>query len=112
MLNNITKEEAVAPIWRCEDITSDSAALTRFVEELTGGHVQVEPEWAERAVRRPPTNSHCKANVQREFEAWQIEVINRIVKPQAWWIYERLGYKTPEFAALAHAGWAVRTGAR
>ena len=105
MLNNITKEEAVAPIWRCEDITSDLlAALTRFVEELTRGHIQVEAEWAERAVRRPPTNSHCKAGAQREFEAWQIEAINRIVKPQAWWIYERLGYKTPEFAALAHAG--------
>src|SRR4029077_8657332 len=51
-LNNITKEEAAAPIWRCEDITSDSAALTRFVEELTRGYVQVESEWAE-------PNSHC-----------------------------------------------------
>lgn len=104
MLNNIIKEETVASIWRCEDITSDSAALTRFVEELTRGHVQVEPEWAERAVCRPPTNSHCKANAQREFEAWQIEAIKKIVKPQAWWIYEKLGYNTPEFAALADAG--------
>ena len=44
------------------------------------------------------------ANAQGEFETWPIEAIKKIVKPQAWWIYEKLAYKTPDFAVLAHAG--------
>lgn len=101
MLNNIIKEEPVAPIWRCEDITSNGAALARFVEELTQGYVQVEPGWAERAVCRPATNRHSDATTRnRDFDAWQIEAIRKIVKPQAWRIYERLGYKTPDFVEL------------
>jgi hypothetical protein len=101
MLNRVIQEEPVAPIWRSEDITGDAAALTRFVEELTRGHVEIEPEWAERAVRRPPIHRHSSPNEPpREFEPWQMEAINKVVEPQAWEIYEKLGYKTPDFITL------------
>ena len=37
MLNSILEERLVAPIWRCEDLTTDSAILASFVKELTRG---------------------------------------------------------------------------
>ena len=104
MLNKIIEEEKVAPVWRTEDLTTDATVLTRFVENLMRGHVRVEPEWAERAVHRPPSNAHSSRKAPtRQFEPWQIETITKVVKPQAWRIYERLGYKTPDFRRLGHA---------
>ena len=85
MLNSIIAEKLVAPIWRSEDLTSNVADLVRFVEELTRGEVQAEPEWAERAVRRAPSNRHTGENAPpRQFEPWQIDAINKIVEPRAW----------------------------
>jgi len=101
MLNSIIQEEEVAPVWRCEDLTTNSVILFRFVEELTRGRVEVERDWAERAVSRPPTNRHRNPNMSaRQFEPWQIEAICKIVEARAWRIYERLGYETPNFVAL------------
>jgi len=98
MINNIIQEEPVAPIWRAEDLTTNAALLAQFVRELTRGHVEVEPEWAERAVRRPPSNRHSKPGAApRQFEPWQIEAFNKIVEPRAWCLYEKLGYATPDF---------------
>jgi hypothetical protein len=90
MLNSIIQEETVAPLWRSEGLTTNAAMLARFVEELTRGHVQVEPEWAERGVRRPPTNRHSVLGAGlRQFESWQIDAINKIVEPRAWRSYEK-----------------------
>jgi hypothetical protein len=98
MLNKVIEEERAAPIWRSEDLTSDPSALCGFIEELTHGHVRVEPEWAERAVRRPASNQHSRPkDSAREFQPWQIEAMIKIIEPDAWRIYEKLGYKTPDF---------------
>ena len=104
MLNSIIQEEPVAPMWRSEDLTTNAVMLARFVEELTRGRVQVESAWAERAVHRPATNRHSGANVAaHRFEPWQMDAIKKIVEPRAWEIYERLGYKTPDFGEITHA---------
>lgn len=98
MLNNIVLEEAVAPLWRSEDLTSSAVALASFIEELTRGNVTVERDWVQRMVSRPPSNRHRQPNVDAaQFEPWQMEAIKKIVTPQAWRIYERLGYATPDF---------------
>jgi len=98
MLNNIVLEEPVAPLWRSEELTSSATALARFIEELTRGNVSPERGWAERAVSRPASNRHSQPTaVTEQFEPWQMEAIKRIITPQAWQIYERLGYRTPDF---------------
>jgi hypothetical protein len=98
MLNSVLQEDPVAPIWRSEDLTSDSMKLTEFISDLTRGKLSVETEWAERAVRRPASNVHRKPHdAACQFEPWQKEAIKKIVDPAAWAIYERLGYKTPDF---------------
>jgi hypothetical protein len=111
MLNNIIHEEPVAPIWRAEDLTTNATMLSRFIEELTRGRVQVEREWAERVVRRPASNQHSASDAgPRQLEAWQIDAVNKVVEPRAWDLYERLGYKTPDFVKVTHAARAVRMG--
>lgn len=101
MLNSVLQEELVGPIWCSEDVTSDAGALIRFVEELTRGCVDVEPDWAARAVRRPPTHRHSDPDAPvRAFEPWEMEAINKVVEPRAWKIYEKIGYKTPDFVKL------------
>lgn len=98
MLNNIIFEEPIASIWRCEDLTTKSATLVSFIDELTRGRVQAESGWADWAVRRPVSNRHRdQATQPQEFEPWQIESIRTIVEPRAWELYEKLGYKTPNF---------------
>ena len=72
MLNNIIKEEAVAPIWRCEDITRDSAALIRL-----SGNSPAVMCWSNRngrACRSPTTDQHP---LQRECAARIRGVANR-----------------------------------
>jgi hypothetical protein len=102
MLNNIVQEEQVAPMWRSEDLTTNAPMLVRFVAELTRGRVEANPDWAQRAVSRPPSNRHRGPTAAaHEFADWQIEAINRIVNLHAWRIYERIGYRTPDFVAMA-----------
>ena len=98
MLNSIVHEEPVAPVWRTEDLTTNAAALADFTEGLTRGHIEVDLEWAERGVHRRASNRHRDQNrPEHQFEAWQIEAIKKIVEPQSWQIYNRLGYETPDF---------------
>lgn len=98
MLNNIIHEEPIAPIWRAEDLTGNAALLSRFIEELTRGYVPVEREWAKRMVHRPATNRHnSPEGGLRQWDTWQIDAINKVVEPRAWEIYEKLGYKKPDF---------------
>ena len=98
MLNSVLQEDPVAPIWRSEDLTSDSRKLAEFISDLTRGKLRVEIGWAERAVKRPASNIHRRPHdAVYQFEPWQKEAIKKIVDPAAWAIYERLGYKTPDF---------------
>ena len=104
MLNSVIQEEPVAPIWRTEDLTGNAAMLSRFIEELTRGRVQVERGWAERIVVRPASNRHSAPDASpRQFAAWQVDAINKIVEPRAWDIYEKLGYRTPDFVNVTRA---------
>ncbi len=106
-LNNILQEKAVAPIWRSEELTSNASILTRFIEVLTRGHVQVDPERAQRAINRPPSNRHRDTSPRvGVLKRWQVDAINKIVEPRAWRIYEKLGYKTPDFVALTPVAWS------
>ena len=102
MLNSVIEEDTVASIWRTEDLTGDPVKLMAFVDELTGGNVEAGGEWARQAVGRPRSNVHGGSpDAARPFEPWQMEAINRVVEPAAWDIYERLGYKRPDFVEPA-----------
>lgn len=98
MLNNICVEEPLATLWRSEDLTSNAAMLSSFVEDLTRGNVKADRDWAERAVSRPASNRHRQPDASAvKFEPWQMDAISKIVTPQAWQLYEKIGYKIPDF---------------
>ncbi len=98
MLNAILEEQEIAPIYRSEDLTTDSEKLCRFVSHITSGKVNADIDWAIACISRGKTNSHIAGQKQkRALESWQIDVIRAIVEPQAWDIYSSLGYPIPDF---------------
>jgi hypothetical protein len=98
MLNSSSSRRCSRPFGGPEDLTKDPAAFARLVEELTRGNLHAELEWAQGVVCRPPSNRHQRPGASgHEFEPWRIEAIRKIVVPQAWDLYEGLGYKRPDF---------------
>jgi hypothetical protein len=97
MLNAILEERDAGKIYRSEDLTSSSASLCEFVEEITRGKISPDSAWLQAAIESRKINVHAGRQVRRELDNWQIEVIQKIVDPKAWDIYESLGYARPEF---------------
>ena len=97
MLNAITEEKDVGTVYRCEDLTTNAPRFRLFVEELTGGEVPIDEAWVRKSVSRPKTNSHKDKGAEVKFNDWQLDVIRKVVKPEAWRLYEGLGYARPAF---------------
>lgn len=98
MLNNILRERTVAPVYRCEDLTSNAERLGGFVDQITRGRVGWDEDWARRAVGGERLNSHVtpgSAEREMDFDDWQAAVIVACVEPTAWDAYETLGYERP-----------------
>lgn len=100
MLNAILDERDVGRIYRAEDLTSDSQVLGEFVEEITRGKVSPDSEWLHAALQTRKVNVHAGNRPHRDLDDWQIDVIQKVVDPRAWEVYEALGYARPEFAAV------------
>jgi hypothetical protein len=97
MLNAILEERQAGKVYRCEDLTGNAHVLGDFVEEITRGKVSPSHEWLKTAVLTGKVNSHSRANGEPELSEWQIDAIRKVVDPQAWDLYETLGYKRPKF---------------
>jgi hypothetical protein len=108
MLNAILDEHEVGRIYRSEDLTSNSEMLGAFVEEITRGKVSPASEWLQSAIQTRKVNVHLGRSPIRELSDWQIDVVQRVVDPRAWDMYEALGYALPDFVA-GSAGKTQRT---
>ena len=97
MLNAVMEERSVGKLYRSEDLTSNSEVLGEFVEELTRGKVSPASDWLQSAIQSKKVNVHAARRPRRELGDWEIDVIRRVVDPQAWEVYESLGYTSPEF---------------
>jgi hypothetical protein len=96
MLNAILEEHHVGRIYRCEDLTRNADALADFVEEITCGKVSPSRGWLRSAIETKPINPHRHGPIQ--LNDWHIDVIRKVVQPDAWVHYEKLGYRCPDFA--------------
>ncbi len=92
MLNTILEERHIAPIFRSEDLTSTPESLLSLVDHISSGTVPRRADWAARTVRSNPENRRAKRN---EISAFEEDVIRKVVKDEAWAIYEELGYGCP-----------------
>ena len=90
MLNAIVEEVAVGPVFRMEDITTDRQRLAEMIRHLTGGAVEPAEHWLQSAVASRGTNPHTSKG--SEFPGWQLDVLRRVVRPEAVELYRQLGY--------------------
>jgi hypothetical protein len=90
MLNVILEERDLGPIFRMEDVVSDPDVLRTLVTTLTAGEVEAGAEWAAHAVTLPPLARHAGGE---ELTARDLDVLERVVKPDAWAAYRLLGYR-------------------
>jgi hypothetical protein len=106
MLNAITEEAAVRPIYRMEDLTSSPPEFGEFLGYLTQESVDPTPEWCQAATQMPPLNGHRSARADTLAE-WERDIVRRVVSDEAWAFYADLGYDIPDWvesAARAEAG--------
>lgn len=97
MLNAIVEEQELGPLFRSEKITSNPDELAEFINVLTAGQVSLSQDWLEQAVRQPRVNQHVQ-DARPELEGWQLDVLRKVVQPEAWEAYEKLGYPAPAFS--------------
>ena len=91
MLNVILEELALGlgPVVRMEDVVSIPEVLLSLVSTLTADEVDSGRSWAEQAVGGQPLERHARGEALTPHE---LDVLERIVKPEAWEAYRRLGY--------------------
>ena len=97
MLNRITEEVAVGPIFTAESITSNPDALASIVRAVAGDDIEISSEWCERTVASPRLNSHNDGKSDPLTEPWIRELIAKVVQPEAWELYRQYGYEPPAF---------------
>ena len=95
MLNAIVEEQAVGTMYRCEDLTSQAETLGRCIEEVTQGVIRPTRAWLRGAVQQAKINPHRPGAPAPPFTPWQLEIIHKVVTPQAWEAYGHLGYHLP-----------------
>ena len=95
MLNAIVEEQELGAVFRSEDITSSPDALADFINVLTNGKVCLDRDWLEQAVRQPRVSQHADDNSEWELDPWQFDALRKVVWPEAWEAYEKLGYANP-----------------
>jgi hypothetical protein len=89
MLNVILEERPLGPVVRMEDLVSRPEALQKLVATLSGGTIAAAAAWAQRAVSEPPLARHSSGE---GFTRYELDALERVVKPEAWAEYRELGY--------------------
>jgi hypothetical protein len=95
MLNTITEEVDIGPVYRMEDLTTSVEALRALVDHLTGSVVETSADWAQTAIDLSPANVHVKNAAP--FTDRQLDIVRQVVRPEAWQLYRHLGYDVPGF---------------
>src|SRR5262249_43091030 len=78
MLNAIVDESKIGTIYKSEEVTTNPEVLGRLINELTGGHVTVDAQWLENAVRRDRINRHAGEKSKVSLTDWQVEVMRQV----------------------------------
>jgi hypothetical protein len=89
MLNEIVYERRIGPVYRMEDVVSSPEVLCSLVSHLTAGEVQPDRGWADQMIVRPSVFGHSRGGEPTQAD---LDVLERIVWPEAWEAYRELGY--------------------
>ncbi|HLK22277.1 MAG TPA: hypothetical protein VKT81_25195 [Bryobacteraceae bacterium] len=97
LLNAITEEAQDGKVFRQEDLTADPEVLRALIREVTAGKISPATGWCSDALQIRGVNPHDSSRRPLKFEEWQLNVLRRVVNPEAWKLYADLGYPTPGF---------------
>lgn len=96
VLNSVIDEQDVGPFYRMEDVTTRQASLRDLVRHISGGRVDPGWRWTRKTVALARVNPHQREALP-ELEGWRRDVVARVVRPEAWDIYKKIGYEPPAF---------------
>ena len=94
MLNSIIEEAELGQVFRLEDLSTSSLALSTLLHTISGGAICELPD-----VRIDSTESILNAHHHGQesvFESWHRDVFEAVVSPVALKIYAHLGYRRNE----------------
>ena len=94
MLNAIIDEVRVGPVFKIEEIGSSPEAFARMLEWISGGTVVASASWLNQVIRLRRVNSHSSRS-NETITAEDLHLLKALVKPEAWRLYESLGYEAP-----------------
>lgn len=92
MLNSITEEKEVGPIFRIEDLTRNPESMSSLVNDLTSGRLLCPGWWLDYVRKLPPLNGHCSHNPSNELSPADLLLLSRVVTAEAKELYRNLGY--------------------
>jgi hypothetical protein len=98
MLNAVIEEQKLFPLYRLEDLSANAAALSGFIDHISGGCIEADEMYLTWAQSLGAPNSHVSmaGKAPRPFEDWQLDVIRAILHPEAIEAYQDLGYEIPD----------------
>jgi hypothetical protein len=91
MLNAVTDEQDIGPLYRTEDVTTQPQVFAELVEHLGGGRIEADGRWVDETLALHPVNTNPPAPL--ELSDWQRDALSKVVSPKAWELYEELGYR-------------------
>ncbi len=92
MLNAIIEETQLSSrIEKIEDLTEDKNKFIEFIDYLSDGGIILDEHWVSQVFSIPKINSHI-GDREITFDNHEIEIMNRVIKPEAIKLYENLGY--------------------
>lgn len=100
MLNAIIEEQDVGNIYRSEDLNCNVGILGEFISEIIREKVCPDRKWLENTMKIEKVNVHVHQQKDTVLADWQIQVIQKVVRKEAWSLYTKLGYELPPFVQL------------
>lgn len=93
LLNNIVEETEVGPIFRMEDLTTNTESLLELANHVAHRELDFAETWSQNAIQVPRLNRHKSPAVDERLARESARIC---VKPEAWNLYAKLGYQIPD----------------
>ena len=92
MLNNIVEERQTGPIFRIEDLVRSQDSMASLLQQLTAGRLSSPGWWLDYVQQLPSLNAHQHRNRNHGLSRADLDLLSRVVTPEAKELYRELGY--------------------
>ena len=92
MLNSITEEQAVGPIFRIEDLVSQQDTMDALLAHLSSGRLPSPGWWLDYVQQLPVLNAHRAGDRSNGLSPADLHLLSRVVTAESKELYHQLGY--------------------